>query len=494
MFKKILVTNRGEVATRVVRTCRAMGMLVATVYDTADINSLHVRLADEAYVLDSPADFFNQEKLIALAQEIGADAIHPGYGFLAEEATFIEACQAAGIKFIGPRAETVAILRQKVEALNMVAEAGLPTTIHSARSYNADEFEALQGGAHELGYPLVIKSCRGGRGRGQRIVWQEEQLATAFRQAKAEARVVYGASPLYLEKAIMPAHQIGVQVLGDKEGNIVHFGEREGSLLSAYRKLLEESPAPSLNETQRAEICHTAVAIATLFNYEGLGTVEFLLDDDGNFYFTEIKARLQVESPLTEMRGQVDLVREQIRIAAGEALGYTQDDVRLVGWAMSCRLLAEDPWNNFMPSPGYLSQVRLPCGTGVRMDTYINGRGHVPPHYDSLFAKVTTWGETREMCLGRMRTALEDTKLVGTPTNLSVLRRMMHAPNVLEGTYDTDFLAHPFAENISEPTYYRDLAAMAAVLYLQRNQSFTPEQPERFTSGWHSQTRSGRRG
>ncbi|MCA9981203.1 MAG: ATP-grasp domain-containing protein, partial [Anaerolineales bacterium] len=429
-----------------------------------------------------------------LALDIGAEAIHPGYGFLAEDWTFIEACEAAGLTFIGPRAETVAILRQKVQALNKVAEAGFPTTMHSPRSYEADEFEALRGAAGELGYPLVIKSCRGGRGRGQRLVWQGEQLEKAFNQAKAEANAVYGASPLYLEQAIMPAHQIGVQVLGDKHGRVVHFGEREGSLLSSNRKLLEESPSPSLTAAQREAICNTAVEIASLFNYSGLGTVEFLLDDEGHFCFTEMKARLQVESPLTEMRGQIDLVREQIRIAAGEPLGYTQNEVRLTGWAMSCRLLAEDPWNHFMPSPGYLSQVRLPCGTGVRMDTYINGKGTVPPHYDSLFAKVTTWGETREMCLGRMRTALEDTKLIGTPTNLSVLRRMMHAESVLAGTYDTDFLAHPFAEQVSDPDYYRDLAAVTAVLYLQRNQGFVPEQPERFGSGWHKQTRSGRRG
>lgn len=491
MFEKILVTNRGEVATRIVRTCRAMGIWVAAIYDPADIHSLHVRLADDAYALDSPKDFFDQEKLLALAKEIGADAIHPGYGFLAEEAAFIEACEAAGITFIGPSADTVSILRQKVKALNKVAEAGFPTTTHSPRSYEADEFEQLRGAAEELGYPLVIKSRRGGRGRGQRIVWQVDQLKKAFNQAKTEARAVYGASPLYLERAIMPAHQIGVQVVGDKQGNVVQFGEREGSLLSANRKLLEESPAPSLSEAQREAICHTAVEIAGLFNYSGVGTVEFLLDEAGNFYFTEIKARLQVESPLTEMRAQIDLVREQIRLAAGDPLGYTQDDVLLNGWAMSCRLLAEDPWNNFMPSPGYLSQVRLPCGAGVRMDTYINGQGMVPPHYDSLFAKITTWGETRALCLGRMRTALEDAKLVGTPTNLSVLRRMMHAPNILEGTYDTDFLAHPFAEQVSEPNYYRDLAAIAAVLYLHRNQSFAPEQPERFSSGWHKQTRLG---
>lgn len=489
MFKKILVTNRGEVATRVVRTCRAMGILVATVYDVGDKHSLHVRLADEAYALASPADFFDQEKLIGLAKRIGAEAIHPGYGFLAEDWTFIEACEAAGLVFIGPRPSTVSVVRQKVLALNKVAEAGFPTTVHSPRSYEADEFEMLRGGADELGYPLVIKSCRGGRGRGQRIVREPEQLERAFVQARGESRVVYGVSPLYLERAIMPAQQIGVQVLGDKQGNIVHLGEREGSLLSGNRKLLEESPAPSLTEEQRSEICNTAVDIARLFNYEGLGTVEFLVGESGAFYFTEMKARLQVEAPLTEMRAQIDLVREQIRLAFGEPLGYSQEEVLLRGHTMSCRLLAEDPWNNFMPSPGYLSQVRLPCGMGVRTDTYINGRGLIPPDYDSLFAKITTWGETRETCLGRMRTALEDAKLMGTPTNLSVLRRLVHVPDILSGAYDTDFLAHPFHKEVSDPLYHRDLAAIAAVLYLQRNQRFVPERPERFGSGWHRQAR-----
>jgi acetyl-CoA carboxylase, biotin carboxylase subunit len=491
MFKKILVTNRGEVATRVVRTCRAMGIVVATVYDKGDMHSLHVRLADETYLLDSPRDFFDQEKLIGLALKIGAEAIHPGYGFLAEDWTFIEACEAAGLVFIGPRPSTVSVVRQKVQALNKAAEAGFPTTKHSPRSYEADEFEALRGGAEELGYPVVIKSCRGGRGRGQRIVREAGQLERAFTQAQGESRVVYGATPLYVEQAIMPAHQIGVQVLGDKQGNIVHLGEREGSLLSGNRKVLEESPAPSLTEEQREQICATAVDIARLFNYEGLGTVEFLVDESGAFYFTEMKARLQVESPLTEMRAQLDLVREQIRLAYGEPLGYAQEDITLRGWAMSCRLLAEDPWNNFLPSPGYLSQVRLPCGMGVRADTYINGRGTVPPDYDSLFAKLTTWGEDRQICLGRMRTALEDAKLVGTPTNLSLLRRLLHAPHILEGVYDTDFLAHPFYKEESNQTYYRDLAAIAAVLYRQRNQSFVPERPERFGSGWHRQTRVG---
>lgn len=489
MFTKILIANRGEIAVRIVRACRELGIATVALYEPSDRNSLHIRLADECIQLDSPADFFNAEKLIAITLERQAQAIHPGYGFVAEDASFIRACANAGITFIGPPAEVVERMRSKIDTLRTAHQAGYPTVVHSASSFTQDEYAALEQTANEMGYPLVVKSCRGGRGAGERLVQTPDKLAETVRRAQAEAQAVFGNKQVYLEKAVLPAHQVNVQIAGDKYGHFIHLGEREGSLQVGSRKLLEESPAPCLNQAQREKLWQTALELGRLFHYQNVGTVEFLVDKEGNFYFTEFKARLQVEHPITEARTRINLVREQIRLAAGEPLAWTQEEVRFQGHAMLCRINAEDPWNHYLPSPGHLQRVRWPGGHGVRVDTYVQCGSDVPAAYDPLIAKLTAWGSDRQMAALRMRCALEDSKLIGTPTNLPFLQRILHSPEFLAGQYDTEFLHHPFTSDERSQGYYQDLAAIAAVLYLQRNETFLPDASPRLHSGWHRESR-----
>lgn len=489
MFKKILIANRGEIAVRIVRACREMGINTIALYEPSDKDSLHVRLADECALITSPAEFFNQERILAIAQERGADAIHPGYGFLAEEVSFIRACDEAGITFIGPSAEVVEVVRDKIGALQKARQAGFPTVTHSAVSYGEFQLEAMLLSADSLGYPLVIKSCSGGRGIGEKLVRSPEKLEETVRRAQAEAQAVYGSRQVYLEKAILPAHQVNVQIVADKYGRMVHLGEREGSLQVSNRKLVEESPAPCLSDEQRQRLWQTALELAQLFGYQNVGTVEFLVDENGQFYFAEFKSRLQVEHPLTEMMTKVNLVREQIRVAAGEPLTWTQDKIPFFGHAMLCRISAEDPWNGYLPSPGRLRRVRWPGGYCVRVDSYVQSGSDVPGAYDPLIAKLTVWGNDRQTCFLRMRCALEDTKLVGTPTNLPLLQQLFHAHDFAAGRYDTEFLGHPFEANDRPEDYFRDLAAITAVLYLRRKQTFQPSIPERLNGGWHRASR-----
>lgn len=489
MFNKILIANRGEIAVRVIRTCREMGIAAVALYSPPDLHSLHVRLADEAVELPGAESFMDAGLIVSIAKERGVDAIHPGYGFMAEEPAFIQACEAAGITFIGPAAAVVGRLRGKLQALERARAAGFPTVTHSPISFGPEDVDALQASAGELSYPLVIKSCSGGRGRGERLVRTPDRLEEAMRRALVESRAVFGTQQLYLEKAILPAHQIGVQILADTHGNIIHLGEREGSLIYSNQKVIEESPAPCLLPGQREALWQTAVDLARLFQYENAGTVEFLVNGDGTFYFSEIKARIQVEHPVTEMRANVDLVREQIRIAAGERLSLRQEDVRLSGWAILCRVNAEDPWENFMPSPGLLRRVRLPGGPAVRVDTYAYCGCSVPARYDPLIAKLTVWAADRETCVQRLRRALEDFTLIGTPTNLPLLQRILHSKDFIDGRYSTDFLVHPFGNGQAPQALLQDLAVAAAVMFVQRNQRFNPSVPERLRSGWHRESR-----
>ncbi len=486
MFKKVLVANRGEIALRIIQTCREMGIETLALYGESDEMSLHVRLADECLLLDTPNGFLDQAEILRLATERGAEAIHPGYGFLAENLEFIHACEDAGIVFIGPPSSVVEQVSSKLAALERVRAAGLPTVETSWKSYAMGDLTALRGEADRIGYPLVIKSTSGGRGPGERIVNTPEQLEIALRGARTEAQLVYGVGRVYLEKQILAAHQIGVQVLADQFGSTVHVEEREGSLLYNGQKVIEESPAPCLMPDQRTQLWDAALKIARLFQYENVGTVEFLVDQIGHFYFTEVKPRLQVEHPLTEMRARIDLVREQIRIAAGEPLGYEQADLRLDGWAMMCRVNAEDPLNSDLPSPGPV-RLRLPLGPEVRVDTYIADQGFIPPEYNPLVAKVTTWAPEREICLRRMRRALQDLWLPGGRTNLPVLQRLLASARVSDGGYCTDFPLPEEAEH--SETYFRDLVAGAAVIYVKRHQAVEAVTPERLSSGWHRDSR-----
>ncbi|MCA9937976.1 MAG: ATP-grasp domain-containing protein [Anaerolineales bacterium] len=489
MFKKILIVNRGEIGVRVVRTCREMGIKTVAVYEAADVGSLHVRLADECVRLDSPRGFADEAAILAIARDMGVDAVHPGYGFLAEKPDVARACADAGITYIGPPPELIALLRNKIDTLDQARAAGFQTITYSSVSFGPDEFDALQAEAGRIGYPLVVKSCRGGRGRGSRLVRRPDNLAQTVRRARAEAQTHYGHERMYLEKAVMAAHQVGVQILGDNDGNLVHLGEREGSLIYSNQKVVEEAPAPCLSPTQREQLWETALALARLFGLKNAGTIEFLIDGDGKQYFAEIKPRLQREHILTEMITGVDLVREQIRLAAAQPLQLTQSQITQSGWAIACRISAEDPWNNFLPSPGPVLQFRAPDGPGVRTDTYLYSGCEIPATYDPLIAKLAVWGEDRRQSLARMRRALEEFILVGPPTNIPYLQRLLRSADFDAGQYNTEFLTHPFHENPLPREHYRDLAVAAALLHLRRTNLLTPQQPPKTRSAWHHDSR-----
>lgn len=489
MFKKVLISNRGEIAVRIERTCREMGIETVAVYERQDQGSLHVRLADECVELDTPNSFTDQETIWRIAKEKGVDAIHPGYGFMAERPDFIQACKAEGITFIGDASFATSALFGKLYALARARAAGFQTVESSTDSFDGDAFEAINEAAQQLGYPVVIKSCIGGRGRAERFVRSPENFPEALRSAQAEAQAVYGSRRVYLEKAILPVHQIGVQIAGDSHGNLVHLGESEGSLQFSTRWLIHESPAPCLDAEQRRRLWLTALDLARLLNYQSVGTVEFLVDAEGQFYFTEIKPRIRAEHPLVEIMSRVDLVREQIRIAAGEPLSFRQTDVQLPGWAMLCCIEANDPSHHFLPSPGQLRHVRFPGGSDVRVDTYVQSGTNVPGQYDPVIAELTVWAKDRAWCLQRLRSALHETALTGTPTNLALLQRLVYTEAFTNGTYTTDPLLHVSdIDGDSEP-YLRDLAVTMAVLYLRRNQGSHLSMPERLLTGWHRNSR-----
>ena len=490
MFKKILIANRGEIAVRIIRTCREMGIKTVALYIDSDRGSLHVRLADECVRLQSAGDLFDPVALLTIAQDNGVDAIHPGYGFLAEEAYFIRACEAAGITLIGPPAEVVEPLRSKIYTLKAAKEAGFATPKHSAISFGAENYCEIGPAAKELGYPVIIKSCSGGRGRGERLAYTANHLEEAVRQAQVIGYAIYGNPRVYLEKALLPACQVGVQILADKEGNLIHLGDREGSVLQKGHKIVEEAPARCLDQEQREKLWEAALEIGRHFNYENLGTVEFLIDRDGGFYFTEFKSRIQVQHPLTEVLTRVDLVREQIQIAAGRRLTLTQEDVQLNGWSMLCRVRANDPWCDYLSSPGKLKQVRLPGGPQVRVDTYITCNCEVPPQFGPLLANLTVWGQNRDLCLKRLKRALEDFMISGTPTNLPLLQRIAAAPEFVNGDYSTAFQVPLFDEPTTKgDDHLADLAVAAAVAYLQRSQMVHPQSSQRMHGGWHRSSR-----
>lgn len=490
MFKKILVANRGEIAVRIIRACRDMGIETVALYSRNDRDSLHVRLADECMPVLSQQRYADQDEVLAIAEATGADAIHPGYGFLAEQPDFVRACVEKGIAFIGPPPEVIEQLQNKIDTMETVSSAGYLVPSHSEAAVGENEDELLQAMADDVGYPLVLKGCSGGRGRGSRVVFSADALMETARIARREAFKIYGNTRLYVEKAIAPSHYVAVQILGDQQGNIVHLGEREGSLLLHNQKMLEESPAPCLNDEQRERLWEAALVIAGLFNYENAGTVEFLVDNEGQFYFTEIKARIQIEHPVSEMVSRVDIVREQIRIAAGQPLPFTQAEVKLRGVAMQSRINAEDPWNNFLPSPGRLESFRLPGGPGLRIDTYGYNGCQVHVRFDPLLANVVAWAEDRTECITRLRRAIEEFKIAGVQTNLPLHLRILSDEDFLAGTYDTNLLTRLDLDGGSQRESVRkDLAVAAAVAFLLRNKTRRTALPDRIRSGWHRSSR-----
>ncbi len=433
MFHKILIANRGEIALRVLRACRDMGIRTVIAHSTADADSRPVRLADESVCIgpaDAHASYLNIPSIISAAAITDSEAIHPGYGFLSENPAFAEICRACGITFIGPAPEAIRLMGDKAQAREMAKHAGAPVVPGSEGLLaGVDEAQAL---ADSIGYPVIVKAAAGGGGRGMRIVREREALARAYATCQAEAGAAFGSSELYLEKFVEEARHVEVQVLGDKNGMRLHLGDRDCSVQRRHQKLLEESPAPALLPETRAGLYKAALAVANAVNYVSAGTVEFLVDREGQFYFIEMNTRIQVEHPVTEMITGIDIVREQIRIATGEGLGYKQSAVRFIGHAIECRINAEDP-EHFVPSPGRITSWIAPGGPGVRVDSHLMPGYVVPSHYDSLIAKIIVHGHDRGEAIARMQRALSETVIEGVKTTLPYHLKLLADPAFVAG-------------------------------------------------------------
>jgi acetyl-CoA carboxylase biotin carboxylase subunit len=439
-FRKILIANRGEIACRIIWTCKEMGIGTVAVHSTADRDSLHVRFADEAVCIGAPTSaqsYLNISSVIAAAEITDVDAIHPGYGFLAESAYFAEICEACNIKFIGPRPSVISMMGDKVEARRAMKEAGLPILPGSEEPLKSEE-EALAI-AREIGFPVIIKASAGGGGRGMRIVRTEEELGPAMRTASTEAAAAFKNGDIYVERFIENPRHIEIQVLADEHGHCIHLGERDCSIQRRHQKLLEEAPSPALSKELREQMGRAAVAACERVGYSSAGTIEFLLDEQGNFYFMEMNTRIQVEHPVTEMITLADIVRNQILVAEGNPLPYKQEDVLFVGHSIECRINAEDPFT-FAPSPGLITAYNAPGGPGVRLDTAAYPGYFVPPFYDSLIAKLIVHARTREVAIARMRRALEVMVVEGIKTTIPLHLSIMDDPEFRAGEYSTKFM------------------------------------------------------
>ncbi|ADG82568.1 acetyl-CoA carboxylase biotin carboxylase subunit [Thermincola potens] len=441
MFKKVLIANRGEIAVRIIRACKEMDIRTVAVYSEADRDSLHVRLADEAFCIGpapSGKSYLNKANIIAAAEVSGADAIHPGYGFLAENAEFAEICESCGIKFIGPSISALENMGAKAVARETMIKAGVPV-VPGTEGVITDKEEAVRI-AQEIGYPVIIKASAGGGGKGMRIAQSKNDLIKAIQTAQAEAEAAFGNAEVYIEKYVEEPRHIEFQILADNYGNTVYLGERDCSIQRRNQKLLEEAPSSALTPELRKKMGEMAVRAAKAVNYSNAGTVEFLLDKDNNFYFIEMNTRIQVEHPVTELVTGIDLIKEQIRIAAGEELGYTQDDVKINGWAIECRINAEDPAKNFMPSPGKVIKYVPPGGMGVRVDSAVYEGYTIPPFYDSMVAKLIVWGRNREEAIQRMRRSLQEFEIEGVKTTIPFHLVVLDNAFFQRGDFYTNFI------------------------------------------------------
>jgi len=468
MFKKILIANRGEIACRVIRACREMNITTVAVYSDADRDALHVRMADEAHHVGPPPSaesYLRWEKIIEIATQSGAEAIHPGYGFLSENAEFVRNVTSAGITFIGPPPEAMEAMGGKISARKIAIAAGVPVVPGTTEPLRS--FDDAKETASSFGYPVMLKASAGGGGKGMRLVSSEDELKSALENAQAEAQASFGDDAVYIEKAIVRPRHIEVQVFSDTHGNHVHLGERECSIQRRHQKVIEEAPSPINSAELRAEMGACAVMVAKAVDYVGAGTVEFLVSDlDKSFYFLEMNTRLQVEHPVTELVTGIDLVREQINVAAGLPLSFTQDDVALTGHAIECRIYAEDPDNNFMPSPGKITRLRIPQGPGIRDDGGVYEGAEVSIYYDPMISKFAVNGKDREQAIERMRRALMEYQVGGIKTTLPFFREVMNDPEFVAGSLDTGFIT-AFNERRAENKPDRveqDLAIIAAAL------------------------------
>lgn len=441
MFKKILIANRGEIAVRVIRACRDMGIKTVAVYSEADRSALHVQLADFAYCIGPPQasmSYLNQKKIIDVAISSGAEAIHPGYGFLSENAKFAKECEKAGLVFIGPRADAINSMGDKLTARKTMIASGIPVVPGTETPIKSvDEAKKF---IKKYGLPILIKASAGGGGKGMRKIVNEDDLEASIEGAQREAEKAFGNSEVYLEKYLEEPHHIEFQIFGDSQGKIVHLFERECSMQRRHQKVLEETPSPIMTDDLRKKMGEVAILAAKAVNYVNAGTIEFLVDKDRNFYFLEMNTRLQVEHPITEMVTGVDLVKLQIEIAAGKEIPFSQDEIKLTGHAIECRVYAEDPENDFLPSPGLIKEFILPSGPRVRNDEAAFVGYEVPIYYDPMIAKLICWGETRESAIGTMQRALNDYTVLGIKTTLPFHRALVKHPKFIKGNYTTNFI------------------------------------------------------
>lgn len=480
MIKKVLVANRGEIAIRVMRSCREMDIESVAVYSDADRTSLHVRYADEAYHIGpspSAESYLVIDKIIEVAKKSGADAIHPGYGFLSENAEFTERCKQEGIIFIGPDAFAINTMGDKITARKKMIAAGVPVVPGTTEAIT-DENEALKT-IHEIGLPVMIKATAGGGGKGMRLVKEGSDILEAIRGARSEAINSFGNGDVYIEKYIDSPHHIEFQILADNHGNCVHLFERECSVQRRHQKVVEETPSPIMTEKVRAEMGKHAVQAAQAVNYSGAGTIEFITDNDLNYYFLEMNTRLQVEHPVTERVVGVDLVKQQINIANNEVLNLKQEDLSQKGHAIECRIYAEDAENNFMPSPGVIKHMTEPLGLGIRHDGYVYEGFEIPIFYDPMISKLIAWAETREEAIQRMKRALYNYKITGIKTSMRFLERIMETPDFVNGQYNTHFIEENFDFLMDKKEYEGDNENMAIITaFINYTEKLEKVQPE----------------
>jgi acetyl-CoA carboxylase biotin carboxylase subunit len=493
MFSKVLIANRGEIAVRVIRACRELGVKTVAVFSEADREALHVRMADEAYLIGPPPareSYLVVDKLLDVARRSGAEAIHPGYGFLSERAHFAKACADAGRVFIGPSPDAIDAMGDKVEARKRMRAADVPVVPGSGGTLEGEE--EIVAAAAKIGFPVMLKAAAGGGGKGMRLVACEEEIRAAARAARSEAKSAFGDDRIYVERFVDSPRHVEVQVLGDTHGHVVHVYERECSIQRRHQKVIEESPSPALDARTREAMGRVAVQAAKAVHYVGAGTIEFLVDSKRNFYFLEMNTRIQVEHPITEMVTGIDLVRTQIEVAAGAPLPFSQDDVRQRGWALECRVYAEDPENNFLPAPGRITRLREPGGLGVRNDTGVYEGFEVSIHYDPMISKLVAWGTSRDEAIARMERALSEYVIHGPTTNIEFHRWILKHPRFRAGDFDTRFIEQEFkglpagAEGLE-----RIALAAAAIAALQDNGSraVAPARAVAAGSAWRAAAR-----
>jgi acetyl-CoA carboxylase, biotin carboxylase subunit len=494
-IKKVLIANRGEIAVRVIRACRDLGIATVAVHSEADRTALHVRYADEAVHIGPPApreSYLRIDRIIEAARKSGADAVHPGYGFLAENADFAQACEDEGITFIGPSPHAIATMGDKQTARDTVSKAGVPLVPGTDKDLRDEDI--LEAG-NVIGYPLMVKAAAGGGGKGMRIVYDARDLPEALATARREAESAFGDGRVYLEKFLVGTRHIEIQVLADTHGNTVHLAERECSIQRRHQKLVEESPSVVMDSDLRERMGAMAIAAAQAVDYVNAGTIECLVDKDKNFYFLEMNTRLQVEHPVTELVTGVDLVKEQIRIARGRRMGPVENVLQPKGWAIECRINAEDPYNGFLPSVGTITTLITPTGPGVRVDSGVFSGYEITPYYDSMIAKLICWGETRSEAMLRMRRALAEYTIMGLKHNIPFHQNLLNSISFIAGQFDTKFVEERFSmDTYEEPAtdFETEAAAIAATLVAHRNQrlaSQVVQAGKRDTSNWKWFTR-----